>query len=335
MSTIKSVSFNTSSYDPFIDFLKAYSIFFVVFAHCFPVELYNFTLFQVWGDMQVPMFILIQTFHAYKKGEKPIINYPRLFRRIIFPFIFVQSILFITLSFDRINVNGLLNFVVSGGSGPGSYYFWIYLQIAVILPLMWPFIINASKRVLFFAFLTVSIAFEVYFSIIDFSDSIYRLLAVRYLFLIYLAYNLWVKGDVIISRKTILWSSVSIAFVLFFVFTDYDLEPFFFNTGWKFHRWICYYYVASLLTYVLWKVYQIIQKVNWFDNFTRILGQCSYEIYLMQMVVFTFFGSDNISLIYNIYIRTPLYMVFTTSLSIWLGVLLKKQVIDRIEYLRV
>ena len=70
---MEKIVFNKAGYDPFIDYLKAYSIFCVVFAHCLPIELYNYTLFYVWGSMQVPMFILIQAFHALKKNEKPVL----------------------------------------------------------------------------------------------------------------------------------------------------------------------------------------------------------------------------------------------------------------------
>ncbi len=89
--TSKAISFNKTGYDPFIDFLKAYSIICVVIAHILPAEFYKYILFQVWGDMQVPMFVLIQVFHAYKKGLKPQLNWSILFKRICFPFAAIQA----------------------------------------------------------------------------------------------------------------------------------------------------------------------------------------------------------------------------------------------------
>lgn len=85
------VIFNKEGYDPFIEFLKAYSIFLVVVAHCLPTVIYNYTLFCIWGDMQVPMFILVQVFHAYKKNNKPLINFKKLLKRIVIPFVLIQS----------------------------------------------------------------------------------------------------------------------------------------------------------------------------------------------------------------------------------------------------
>ena len=89
--TSKAISFNKTGYDPFIDFLKAYSIICVVIAHILPAEFYKYILFQVWGDMQVPMFVLIQVFHAYKKGLKPQLNWSILFKRICLPFAAIQA----------------------------------------------------------------------------------------------------------------------------------------------------------------------------------------------------------------------------------------------------
>ena len=91
--TAKALTFNKTGYDPFIDFLKAYSIICVVIAHILPSEFYKYILFQVWGDMQVPMFVLIQVFHAYKKEQKPKLNWSILLKRIFFPFVAVQAVI--------------------------------------------------------------------------------------------------------------------------------------------------------------------------------------------------------------------------------------------------
>lgn len=91
--TAKALTFNKTGYDPFIDFLKAYSIICVVIAHILPAQCYKYMLFEVWGDMQVPMFILIQVFHAYKKEQTPKLNWSNLLKRIFFPFVVVQAVI--------------------------------------------------------------------------------------------------------------------------------------------------------------------------------------------------------------------------------------------------
>ena len=328
------ISFNKTGYDPFIDYLKAYSIFCVVFAHCLPVELYNYTLFWVWGSMQVPMFVLIQTFHAYKKETQPHLNYIKLIKRIILPFIAVQLILLLTCFIDvNTSKENLLKFIVGGGKGPGTYYFWIYLQIAILLPVLWKFMSKASRGTLLVTFLVVSIGTEVLFSIVNLPDWIYRLFAIRYVFLIYLAYTIWIKESVIINWKTILLSLLSISVVLFFNYTDFDLEPLFYNTAWETHRWICYFYVATLMVFFLWLFYKKAVKVEWLDKAIKTIGKCSYEIFLIQMLVFVFL-KGNFNSIEAPFIRLPISIVSLIVLSLVLGVGFKYYVIDKCKFLR-
>lgn len=50
-------------HDEFIDFIKAYAILCVLFGHTFGMAL-DYVAYGVWAGMQVPLFILIQTFMA-------------------------------------------------------------------------------------------------------------------------------------------------------------------------------------------------------------------------------------------------------------------------------
>lgn len=49
------VPLKTEGYDPYIDYLKGVSIFFVVLAHCLPMQ--NCLLFSFWGAQAVPLFL--------------------------------------------------------------------------------------------------------------------------------------------------------------------------------------------------------------------------------------------------------------------------------------
>lgn len=162
----------------------------------------------------------------------------------------------------------------------------------------------------------LSIGLEVLFSIINLQDWLYRLLCVRYLFLIPLGL-MWIEKGVLLNRKTILLSILSIVAVLFFVFTDYDLEPFFFNTRWKTHRWICYFYLPVLLTYALYLVWDRIKNNKIIEKVIRWTAVRSYEIYLSQMAVLVCFPSAFVSQILNIGFSIWAILVF--SLSLFLG----------------
>ena len=282
----KTLTFNKNDYDPFIDFLKAYSIVMVVVAHILPPASYKYILFQVWGDMQVPMFVLIQVFHAYKKGKRPTLKWSSIIKRIILPFVVIQAFIlgFMALGWNGFSRNLFVNSLLAGGSGPGSYYIWIYLQMAILLVMIWPWLKKLSLNQSIIVFLFISVGLEILFSVINCPDSLYRLLCARYLFLIPLGLT-WVEKGVVLSRLTILLSFFSIAAVLFFVFTDYNLEPIFFNTRWKFHRWACYFYLPTLLTYGLYLVWERIRRITWAESLVKWIAARSYEVFLAQMAV--------------------------------------------------
>lgn len=319
------ITFNKIGYDPFLDFIKAYAIIFVILAHSLPIMLMKYSLFYVWADMQVPIFILIQTFHSYKKGYAPTINWMYLIKRIIVPFVFTQGLLiFILLLFSNESQENIVtNCVKAGGCGPGSYYFWIYLQMAFILVLLFPLVKKLSRLQLLLYVLLFSVGCEVLFSLIDLPDAIYRLLAFRYLFLIPLAFY-WIDNDVKINTFNVLLSVISIVAVIFFSFSDVDLEPLFYNTGWKTHRWICYFYLPILLTYVLWGLYNILKEKKWLFSIIKEIAKSSYEIYLVQMMVFVLVPINRLIFIQSDLIRTPIWIILTFVLSITGGIILNK-----------
>ncbi|MBR5166489.1 MAG: acyltransferase family protein [Salinivirgaceae bacterium] len=314
--------FNKTGYDTFIDFLKAYAIICVVIAHCFPSSLWNYCLFQVWADMQVPMFILIQVFHAYKRGTKPTIKWTPLLKRIVVPFVIIQIIILLyRLWFSGQSAyDVLISSVVYGGYGPGSYYFWIYIQVAIILVLMYPLVQKLTRRQLTWLFLFFSVGCECCFSLINLPDVLYRLLAIRYLFLIPLAL-IWVNEGVILNVRNVLLSILSIIAVVFFSFWKVDLEPLFYNSGWATHRWICYFYLPTLLTYALWYVYRSINKSK-LSFFIEKIAKSSYEIYLIQMMVFVMLPIYRLSFIHSGVFRLISWMMLMFVLSIIGGIVM-------------
>jgi len=60
------ITFNTKGYDGFIDFIKAYAIICVLIGHTLIPYLHDIG-YCIWAGMQVPLFILVQSFHGYKK----------------------------------------------------------------------------------------------------------------------------------------------------------------------------------------------------------------------------------------------------------------------------
>lgn len=325
------VIFNKSGYDPFIDFIKAFAIICVLIGHTFPFP--EYWAYGLWVGMQVPLFVLVQSFHSFKK-DNPRFLISKSLKRVIVPFLLIQVVLFVFL-FVKGGSNGVVGifntFGVSGGFGPGSYYPWVYLQIAILLPVVKKWMDKGSKLQNVLVFMLICESLEVVSALIDLPDSIHRLLAIRYLFLLYFAW-IWVKEGIIISPRTILFSSLTLIVAIYFYYLSVDDEPFFYQTAWKCHRWPCYYYVAMGGTILLKKIHTKISKNKFVDNSIKFLSKNSYEIFLIQMAVLVVIPSvSSIGKILNVYgISTPDYVLgllmflritIVFGVSIWGGYL--------------
>lgn len=306
----KVVELNKTGYDPFITFMKGYAILCVLLAHAIPNP--DATGYALWGGMQVPLFLLIQTFHSFKR--KPNFNFGKIFKRAILPFLLIQLLL-LSIECRHGDIGNQLKISVKGGGiGPGSYYFWIYLQFAVLLPLLYPLLSKLKRTHLLILFLLLSEGCEVLSSFISFPEPIYRLLCLRYLFLIYLGIE-WVQRGIVMNWKTLLLSLLSIGLIVYFTYYDPSIEPYFFKTSWRYHRWICYFYVAYLLAWLLSVAFQAIKNVKCLNSVFELLGEASYEIYVFQMAVFVLFSKSFLSFLPHNLI-TPIWMFATIIVSI-------------------
>ncbi len=291
--------------------MKGYAILCVLLAHALPNP--DATGYALWGGMQVPLFLLIQVFHSFKK--EPHFSFAKLMKRVVLPFLLIQLVL-ITMACKQGDIcNQLIVSIIGGGGrGPGSYYFWLYLQFAVLLPLLYPLTNKLKRSQLLIIFLLVSVGCEVLSSLIHIPEPVFRLLCLRYLFLIYLGIE-WVQEGIVINAKTLLLSLISIAAIIYFTYFDHSLEPFFFKTAWRYHRWICYFYVAYLLAWLLSLGYNAIRNVNWLDRFFKSIGDASYEIYLVQMAVFSIFSRRLLSFLPEV-VGVVSYVIIGLTVSI-------------------
>ena len=112
----KTIAFNTSGHDDFIDFIKVYAIICVLFGHTF--LWLDKVAYDIWAGMQVPLFILVQSFHAYKK-EIASVNIWKILKRVFIPFVVIECIVFvISLSRSGFDYNAL---IVKGLIGGGVW----------------------------------------------------------------------------------------------------------------------------------------------------------------------------------------------------------------------
>lgn len=285
------IQLKKQGYDPYIDFIKGLCIIAVVFTHALPSVIKDVSLFCLWGEMAVPIFLLIQVFHAYKQGldcSKPILTL-KIFKRIIIPFVITLTIILggksICHSEDWI-ANAQKMFM--GGGGPGSYYPWIYVQFAVVLALLRPILKKISFTKIVILFVLFSILIEILLSYIHLSPSVYRMMFIRYTFLILLALD-WINNGFKIDFKRIVLSVIGLVSILIFHYTNINMEPIFNNNAWHDFHWICYFWVAYALTWLIGCVYSKIQETKFVKKVIIPAGVGSYEIFLVQMAVFALF----------------------------------------------
>lgn len=223
-----------------------------------------------------------------------------------------------SLSIDKL-IAQIANILMMGGVGPGSYYPLVYLQIAIILTLLYPLFMRYTMKQLLLPFIIVCLGMDMTLTVIQCPEWIYRLTAIRYIFLIYLGMA-WVKNGIKINPTTITLSLLTVFLTMFFKLTTLDLQPFFFATGWKTHRWICYYYVAFLLPAVVWGAFRMFYRIKHIENFISDIAKSSYEIFLIQMVIFFYLSMIGEHLIINIYVRYVIMIPIEVFLSLWIGI---------------
>ena len=138
-------------------------------------------------------------------------------------------------------------------------------------------------------FVALSQAIEYICSITNIPEFIYRLLCIRYIFIIYLGYVLATKGFSI-NNKTMLLTILSLISLLFFSYVNADLSPYFYKSvdKWSTCHWTCYFCHAFILV-IIHKLYERTSSTR-MVQFVKITGKYSYEIFLFQMCYFEFHG---------------------------------------------
>lgn len=284
--------YNNIGYDQFIDFLKGLSIIFVVLTHSIPFAVQQMIGFPFWGAQAVPLFLLIQSYHYFKREKLPQINLAKLFQRIILPFIIVQllALVFIVISYfcgSGILTTPIMELIKYGGKGPGSYYFWIYLQFALILLPMFGWMERQIKMPVWAWGVVFAVScelLEIFCSFIHVSSEVYRLLSVRYFFLIYGGY-IWAKVGVNFNFVTFLLSIISLIAIFLLQYRHLTFEPWIFDSDWRYFHWFCYFYSFWLLVIVANLLYRFLSRFGCGDVL-KFAGKYSYHIYILQMLVF-------------------------------------------------
>lgn len=303
-------------YSEEIDMLKGFAILFVLLNHSTPLYLKNLIAFDLWGGMGVPLFLLIQVFHYYKRGldKTPAIKPLKVFQRVIVPFLIAElSIILLKWIMGESLIGSFLGCFQNWGYGTGEYYIWIYLQFILLLPLTTFIFKYIGDKYLPIVFIGLSAIMEVCCSITGIEEHTYKFLFFRYFFLIYLGY-IWAKSDIIFNRQYMLLSIVGVIAILVFDLSGRSFEPIFYDSSWKCFHWISYFYPFALLPVIIYWLYKKMGART--KNFLIQMGKYSWQIFCLQLVVFSFMSTQVFSFIGSESARGILYMGSSILLAI-------------------
>lgn len=333
------ITYNKIEYDPQIDFVKGLCILFVIWTHCISREELGYMLFPYWGDPAVPIFLIIQVFHYYKKGVSlRIPSAVKLWKRILRPFIIMIALMFLVQYFIYYDTTeGLFSpSLYWDRRGPGSYYIFIYLELAIVIPLFAPLFKKLSTKWLFFIFVIISQIVELIFSITQCPDNIYRITFFRYTFLIFIGYLLATKG-LELNRLTILGGIISMAFLYLFAYTDINMEPLFCThlSLWPLCHWVCYIYIAYFFLAFLKYTYTKLRSYSSITTYIERVGKFSYEIYLFQIFYYatlSIFVGNILSIIDYYPIQRILFIIISTAVCVMPVVYFKSKRVNKKTY---
>lgn len=286
----KKMEFSKIGHDLSLDFVKGIAILLVLLNHCTASAFQQDSWFFLWGYPAVPLFLLIQVFHVYKGGfGKKSVRWGKIWTRAMSPFLIAEVVILVaTIAMYPLEPvrHLLLSMAYWGGGGPGSYYPWIYFQFAILLPLLAPLFRKLSEKSLLVLFLSLSIGSEVFCNLAHIPEWLYRLLFVRYIFLIYLGYQMVVRG-VVLNILTLSLSLLSVVALYFFEVKDFQLFPvFYYSESWKSFHWLCYFYIAYPMLYVLCRFFYWLPADSWLEKTVCKMGEHSYAIYIFQLFYF-------------------------------------------------
>ena len=190
-----------------------------------------------------------------------------------------------------------------------------------MLPLFRWLLSKCSRITALLVMLLLCEGLEIFASLICVPEWIYRLLAVRYFFLLYFGWQ-WVKEGIKVNWLTILLSLMSLAAIIYFEYYSINDEPLFFNTHWKTHRWPCYYFVANGFTVLLNVIWRRINGIQNIQQLIKIIAASSYDIFLIQMTTIFLVKYNQIQFVTSTKGNYFIWICLVWTLSILGGILM-------------
>ena len=302
-----------------IDFMKGICILFVIITHC------NFSeksrlqyLFPFWIDMAVPAFMILSGYvnmAAFSRQNISCLQDAYHFRiiksltRFTIPYIiFYIAELLLARHFNTFSLSGFgFRAFLTGGTGPGSYYYPIMMQFVLIFPLIF-ILIEKYNSLGFIWGGVINISFELLQHAYGLNEECYRLLIFRYLFLIFFGAFLYKNKEREIKLR---WGIISVVTgTLFILATQYKgYEPLII-IYWKGTSLFASLFIIPILSI-------IIKKANLNCVLVELFGKASFHICLVQIIFYVFFAEY----FYSLYDNRFLHLIIALTICLSTGCL--------------
>lgn len=313
-----------------IDYLKSVAVILVILTHALSKEQRLKIGGPFWISMAVPIFMILSGFtnslsadkhnmdslKKFFKKEKLVSQ----FSRVLIPYLAiillelllggVQRIVFETGPFELFKLKDFILFILTGGTTPGSYYIPILIQFILIFPFMLlSFKRFGQKSVVFF--FTVHFFYDVLANYLPISVKIYRLLIFRYLVFIIMGIALYHSYDRI--SKSVRWSAIiSLAYIGYYTYLSKMPKVF---SKWPNTSLPTVFWALAIV--IIGMTYLEKENTHYVTNVLSRIGQASYQIFLVQKLLFGF-GLNRFYRMINL--NNVLSSVFSILLCCFIGI---------------
>lgn len=297
-----------------LDLIKGILIIFIIITH------YNWTdeqrrmmLFPYWVDMAVPVFMIISGYvYALSYKRKNITSFKDAYEykeitskliRYITPMLMAFAFEVFLYVISEIKIE--LSVALTGGIGPGSFYFPVMIQYVYIYPLIYFAIKNYDLKGLCVCGI-INVVFEITKTLYGMPTSEYRFIVLRYILLIATGCYLAIGKQRI--RKSVLLISMLIG--AFWQYAVYYLgyKPVIINEAWATTSCISALYIIPICV----SFFTSKKRMNARFAPLELIGRASFNIFLTQMVYFI--GAKIIyKIVKNIWIANLLNIVICCS----------------------
>ncbi|MBZ9688903.1 acyltransferase family protein [Clostridium estertheticum] len=308
-----------------IDYLKGLAIIFVILIHTMTVKQLDFIGAPYYILQAVPVFLFLfgyNTTHSYViRGMNNLKScYERAYltkriKKILVPYAYIwilQLLVIIILKMPITKQDIIYNFII-GGWGPGGYFIPIILQLILIIPLLY----KAAQYNRYFMLISsfiINMGFELFSYYANISNSIYRVVAIRYLFIV--ALGVYLALYEIKNRKILFVGALfSLIYITSINYFGLNLPVF--------HAW-----KSQNAPSFVWPFVLVLVGLNKLPAYSRTfiglvlakIGQRSYHIFLFQSVFFIFL--PNVTRHLKSYFSITLYFTIPVNIlsCVFLGI---------------